>query len=204
VLELQRDLEPGDSAPDAPGEIGDAVTAIRLATCGPVAAGPVLFERLDWRPLGIKPVVPIAGTRPDGEPTRLDVFRGRLAADLFARLALADEDPELGEALDRWELALFQSDATRDEQLRESLTALLGGPDGLWAATMRASVLLGERIEEPRSDRVRRALVEVLMHGERLRLIDALDEAMLGRREPPTGYFARRASSGPAGATVAV
>jgi hypothetical protein len=204
VLELQRDLETAEDAPDAPGEIGDAVTAIRLATCGPVAAGPVLFERLDWRPLGIKAVVPIAATRPDGEPTRLDVFRGRLALDLFARLALADEDPELGEALDRWELALFQSDATREEQLRESLTALLGGADGVWAATMRASVLLAERIEDPGVDSVRRTLVEVLMHGDRLRLVEALDDAMLGRRDPPTGYFARRAASGPAGATVAV
>jgi hypothetical protein len=204
MLELERALDPGHGAPDAPGEIGDAVTAIRLATCGPVAAGPVLFERLDWRPLGIKPVLPIAATRPDGEPTRLDVFRGRLAGDLLARLALADEDPELGEALDRWELALFQSDATREEQLRESLTALLGGADGVWAATMRASVLLAERVEEPSVDTVRRALVEVLMHGDRLRLIDAIDEAMLGRRDPPTGYFARRAASGPAGATVAV
>lgn len=204
LLELERDLEPGEPAPDAPGEIGDAVTAIRLATCGPLAAGPVLFERLDWRPLGIKAVLPISATRPDGESTRLDVFRGRLAADLFERLALADEDPELGEALDRWELALFQSDATRDEQLRESLTALFGGADGLWAATMRASLLLGERIEDPRTDHVRRALVEVLMHGDRLRLIDVLDDAMLGRGRPPTGYFARRAASGPAGATVAV
>ncbi len=204
VLELERELEPGEDAPDAPGEIGDAVTAIRLATCGPVAAGPVLFERLDWRPFGIKPVLPIAATLPDGEPTRLDVFRGRLAADLCSRLALADEDPELGEALDRWELALFQADASREEQLRESLTALLGGADGVWAATMRASVLLGERIEEPRADHVRRALVEVLMHGDRERLIDALDDAMLGRRDPPTGYFARRAASGPAGATVVV
>src|ERR1051326_4386942 len=35
--------------PDAPGELADAVTAIRLATSAPVAAGPVLFERLYWR-----------------------------------------------------------------------------------------------------------------------------------------------------------
>src|SRR2546427_3168711 len=41
-------LAPGSSeAPDAPGELADAVTALRLATAGPIAAGPVLFERLD-------------------------------------------------------------------------------------------------------------------------------------------------------------
>ena len=125
---------------------------------------------------------------------RLDVFRGRLAADLIDRLPLADEDPELGEALDRWELALFQHGPSREEQLRESLTALLGGADGVWAATMRASVLLGERIETPGPEAVRRALVETLMHGDRLRLIEALDEAMLGRRERPAGFYARRAS----------
>jgi hypothetical protein len=191
VLELERELAADDVPPDAAGELSDAVTAIRLATAAATAAGPVLFERLDWRPFGIKPVLPIAAAQPNGEPTRLDPFRGRLAAELLERLALADEDPELGEALDRWELSLFQSGASMEEGLREALTALLGGTDGVWAATMRASVLLGERIDDPGPDVVRRALVEMLMHGDRARLIAVLDEAMLGRREAPAGYFAR-------------
>ncbi len=194
LLELHCELEAGEGAPDASGELGDAVTALRLATCGAIAAGPVLFERLDWRPFGIKPVLPIAAAQPNGDATRLDPFRGRLAGELLERLALADEDPDLGEALDRWELSLFQTGPSREEQLRESLTALLGGADGVWAATMRASVLLGERIEEPRPDTVRRALVETLMHGDRSALIGALDDAMLGLREAPSGYFARVAS----------
>src|SRR5438105_1592482 len=109
VLELERPLARGDAEPpDAPGEVADAVTAIRLAAAAPVAAGPVLFERLDWRPYGVRAVLPIAATQPVGEPTRLDSFRGALAADLRTRLAGADEDPDLGEALDRWELSLFQ------------------------------------------------------------------------------------------------
>ena len=191
VVELQRELPAGETVPDAAGEIGDAVTAVRLATSGAIAAGPVLFERVDWRPFGIKPVLPIAAAQPVGEATRLDPFRGRLAAELLERLPLADEDPDLGEALDRWELSLFQSGPSRDEQLRESLTALLGGTDGVWAATMRASVLLGDRLEEPRPDGVRRALVETLMHGDRPGLVRVLDDAMLGLREAPAGYFAR-------------
>ena len=77
----------------------------------PVAAGPVLFERLDWRPFGIRPVLPIAATQPPGEPTRLDSFRAELARELLARLALADADTALAEALDRWELSLFQTRA---------------------------------------------------------------------------------------------
>src|SRR5207302_2432152 len=105
VLELERPLDPGAiEPPDAPGDLADAVTAIRLATSAPAAAGPVLFERLDWRPYGIRPVLPIAATQPGGEPTRLDSFRAGLAAELLPRLALADTDPDLGEALDRWEL----------------------------------------------------------------------------------------------------
>jgi hypothetical protein len=193
VLELQRELAAGETVPDAAGEIGDAVTAVRLATSGAVAAGPVLFERVDWRPFGIKPMLPIAAAQPDGEATRLDPFRGRLASELLERLPLADEDPELGEALDRWELSLFQSGSSREEQLREALTALLGGMDGVWAATMRASVLLGDRLDEPRPDSVRRAIVETLMHGDRPGLVRALDDAMLGLREAPAGYFARAA-----------
>ena len=191
VIELQRELAAGETAPDAAGEIGDAVTAVRLATSGAIAAGPVLFERVDWRPFGIKPMLPIAAAQPGGEATRLDPFRGRLASELLERLPLADEDPELGEALDRWELSLFQSGPSREEQLREALTALLGGMDGVWAATMRASVLLGERLDEPRPDTVRRAIVETLMHGDRPGLVRVLDDAMLGLREAPAGYFAR-------------
>src|SRR5438270_9723443 len=106
VLELESAL-PGDrEPPDAPGEIADAVTALRLATAGPIAAGPVLFERLDWRPYGIRPVLPIAATAPEAEPTRLDQVRGALAKLLLGRLSLADGDPELGEALDRREPSL--------------------------------------------------------------------------------------------------
>jgi hypothetical protein len=206
AVELERELAPGaEETPDAAGEIADAVTVIRLATQGAVAAGPVLFERLDWRPYGIRPVVPIAGMVPSGEPTRLDPFRGALARDLLERLALCDDDPDLGEALDRWELSLFQGEPFRSEQLRESLTALLGATDGLWAAGLRAGLLLRlkARLEDPGVESVRRAIVEVLVHGDRASLVRWLDDAALGVRPGPVGFFARLAASGPRGATVA-
>ncbi len=209
VLELQRALESGATEPpDAPGELADAVTAIRLATAAPIAAGPVLFERLDWRPYGIRPVLPIASTQPAGEPTRLDSFRASLATELLPKLTLADEDPELGEALDRWELSLFQDGPFQAEQLRESVAALLGGTDGLWAAAVRAAILLGEtpraRAElqdrlsgDPDADVVRRALVATLLHGDRARLVAELDESILGlRAAPATGLQLRKASAG--------
>jgi len=209
VLELQRALESGATEPpDAPGELADAVTAIRLATAAPIAAGPVLFERLDWRPYGIRPVLPIASTQPAGEPTRLDSFRASLATELLPTLTLADEDPELGEALDRWELSLFQDGPFQAEQLRESVAALLGGADGLWAAAVRAAILLGEtpraRAElqdrlsgDPDADVVRRALVATLLHGDRARLVAELDESILGlRAAPATGLQLRKASAG--------
>jgi hypothetical protein len=178
-----------------------------------VAAGPVLFERLDWRPLAIRPVLPIAAAEPAGEPTRLDAFRARLASDLLARLGRAEEDPELAEALDRWELSLFADEPFRSEQLREALVALLGGPDGLWAASVRAAVLLGEtgrdRAEQlgllrglargetagaGAADAVRKAVVETLAHGDRAGLVSSLDDALLGVRPRPAGYFAALAS----------
>ena len=188
VLELERAVEV--DAPDAPGELADAVTALRLATAAPVAAGPVLFERLDWRPYGIRPVLPIAATAPPGEPTRLDPFRASVVEKLRPRLALADEDARLGDALDRWELSLFQDDPFRAEQLRQALDSALGDGEGVWAAAMRGAALLGETAEEradlaerfrsPTADLVRRLLVAVLLHGDRARLLRELDAALLG------------------------
>ncbi len=215
VLELERQLPPGEhELPDAAAEVADAVTAIRLATAGAVAAGPVLFERLDWRPVGVRPVLPVAAARPYGEPARLDPVRGRLAAKLLPRLRLADEDRELGDALDRWELTLFQADPGRAEQLRHALGALLGGADGVWAAAVRACVLVGatgrERAsllaslkglatgaeaDEHAAGAVRRALVETLSHGRRAELIAALDEALLGARPPPLAPLEEQAAA---------
>jgi hypothetical protein len=193
VLELERPLDRGaDEVPDAPGELADTVTALRLATDAPVAAGPVLFERLDWRPYGIRPVLPIAATAPPGEPTRLDPFRASVAEKLRPRLALADDDAQLGDALDRWELSLFQDDPFRAEQLKHALDAALGDGQGMWAASMRAGALLGETAEEranlvqrfqtPTSDLVRRLLAAILLHGNRARLLHELDSALLGLR----------------------
>jgi hypothetical protein len=178
--------------PDAPGELADAVTALRLATDAPLAAGPVLFERLDWRPYGIRPVLPIAATAPPGEPTRIDPFRASVAAKLRPLLAVADDDPQLGDALDRWELSLFQGDPFRGEQLRHALESALGDGGGLWAAGMRAAALLGETAEEraslveqfaePTPDLLRRMLVALLLHGDRTQLLRELDGALLGMR----------------------
>ena len=163
VIELRSALGNGEDVPDAPAEIADAVSAIRLATAAPLAAGPVLFETLDGRPYGIRPVLPIAATQPPGEPTWLDEFRGPLAAELLIRLGLADADTNLAEALDRWELSLFQHEPFRSEQLRSSLGALLGGT---WP--LRASVLLEE--EPERREALHRDLAALGGGAEPLRL----------------------------------
>ena len=197
VLELRQRLETGADAPDAPAELGDAVTALRLATGAPVAAGPMLFERLDWRPFGIRPMRPIAATQPSGEPDRLDGFRGGLSRELLACLQLAEADAALAEAIDRWELSLFQDEPFRSEQLRAALAALLGDT---WA--LRAAVLLGddssarrtlyeslsklergESVQRAAADAARRAFAEALLHGDREQLLRTLDERLLGLQE---------------------
>ena len=200
VLVLARELQADEDAPDAAAELADAVTALRLATGGAIAAGPVVFERLDYRPLRITPILPIAGTQPPGEPIRLDQLRARLAADLRERLTLADTDRRLGEALDRFELSLFSEEPFRTAQVRESLDCLLGEDGGAWASSMRVAVLLAdktrerselvaslqaEKLRRDARDAVRRALVETLLHGDRAGLVAALDETLLGLRPRP-------------------
>ncbi|HSI97705.1 MAG TPA: hypothetical protein VK926_05040 [Gaiellaceae bacterium] len=194
VLELRRDLEAGDEPPDAPAEIADAVSAIRLTTAAALGAGPVLFETLDGRPFGIRPVLPIAATQPPGEPSRLDAFRTPIAVEVLAALGDADGDPELAEALDRWELSLFQNEPFRGEQLRASLHALLGDT---WP--LRCAVLLeedgaareelhghlvalagGEGASPAVVDTARRAIVVALRAGDRRELVHSLDRELLG------------------------
>jgi len=194
VLELQVELDAADELPDAPAEIADAVSAIRLTTAAALAAGPVLFETLDGRPFGIRPVLPIAATQPPGESSRLDAFRTPIAADVLAALGDADGDPELAEALDRWELSLFQNEPFRTEQLRASLGALLGDT---WP--LRCTVLLeedgaareelhghlvalagGEAASPVTLEAVRRALVAILRARDRIELVYDLDRELLG------------------------
>jgi hypothetical protein len=206
VLELTRDLDAGEGEPpDAAGELADAVSALRLATAGAIAAGPVVFERLDFRPLRISPLLPIAATQPRGEATRLDHIRARLTSDLRERLAFADDDRALAEALDRWELSLFAEEPFRTPQIRDAVTALFGGDDGAWAAAMRTAVLLGGDAKERAAllealradhaghavrDALRRALVETLLYGSRSELVRTLDETLLGLRPRPANALA--------------
>ena len=190
VIELECDPGRGPrcQVPDAPDEVGLAVSALRLATPGRSRPGPVLFERLDWRPYGVRPVPPLAAQVPRGEPNRLDPFRGRLAVQLSGRLAEAPRDPDLLEALERWELALFHEGPQRADELREALEALLGcdeggvgGRDARFRAPRRVpprarraarrvrALLDGDGPGAHAEDAVRRALVETLLHGDRAR-----------------------------------
>jgi hypothetical protein len=194
VVEVRRELDAGAAPPDAAAEIADAVSALRLTTMAALAAGPVLFETLDGRPFGIQPVLPIAATQPPGEASRLDSFRAPIAVDVLDALGAADGDPELADALDRWELSLFQAEPFRSEQIRAALTSLLGET---WP--MRCCVLLADdtRAREelhaeltalaagdpatPASvDATRRAVVAVLRSRDRDRLAHELDRELLG------------------------
>jgi len=122
---------------------------------------------------------------------------GRAARDAIRRA--------LVEALDRWELSLFAEEPFRSGQLHDALTALLGGGDGAWAASLRAALLLGEKTAErvellealraehvarAGRDAIRRALVEVLVHGNRAELVRALDETLLGAPPRPATVLA--------------
>jgi hypothetical protein len=194
VVELRCELDASDPPPDAAAEIADATSALRLTTMAAVAAGPVMFETLDGRPFGIQPVLPIAATQPPGEASRLDTFRTPIAVDVLAALGQADGDPELAEALDRWELSLFQSEPFRSEQIRVALQSLLGES---WP--MRACVLLaedarsreelyaeltvlasGDTATPAATDAARRAVVAVLRSRDRDRLARDLDRELLG------------------------
>ena len=199
--------------PDAPALVGLAVSALRLTVPGAIAAGPVVVEFLDGHLYGLRAVPDLAGELPTGEPTRLDSFRGRIAAEVFCRLARTVRDAELLEALDRWELALFHTGPLRADGLQEALVQLLGEEDGAWAAAMRAAALVGETPDErvrlldglialvegngpgaQGEDVLRRALIACLRADSRRELIASLDNTLLGLRARPVAIEHRAAA----------
>ena len=56
------------------------------------------------------------------------------------------------------------------------------------------SLARGEKARSAAADAVRKAVVETLAHGDRSGLIASLDEALIGVRPRPAGYFAALAS----------
>ena len=199
VIELRSALGAGEDVPDAPAEIADAVSAIRLATAAPLAAGPVLFETLDGRPYGIRPVLPIAATQPPGraDPARRVSRAARRASSssgsgLPTRTRISRKHSTVGSCR-----SSSTSRSARSSFVRPS-RALLGGT---WP--LRASVLLEEDPERraalhrdlaalgdgaeatsPAATAVRRALVEALREGDRAGLVDRLDRMLLGLSVP--------------------
>ena len=147
VLELEAELDSqACRVPDAPGEFGRAVSALRLATPGAIAAGPVVFERLDFRPT--------AFARCRRRPRR---FRPVRRLDSTSSVLLSSSSCRRGS---RTRLTSFSRRSTggsspsstraRTDRMscaRRSET-LLGCDEGPWAAAMRAAVLLGETARE--------------------------------------------------------
>lgn len=217
VLELDAELSASaPEVPDAPLLFARAVSVLRLATPGALAAGPPVFQRLDGRPYDIARMPALAAQCPEGEPARIDAFRGRLASSLFERLGDGDLEPDVLEAVERYEIALFNRGPLRADELREALVLLLGSEDGSWAAAMRAAALVGETPDEraellsalrplvegdgagARSeDVVRRAIVESILADSRDSLVSSIDEALLGvRPRVPLADAARAARIG--------
>ena len=212
VLALERELPGGEeSPPDAPGRAGRRRhrAPARHGRAGRRRAGRLRAARP--HPLEVRPLLGIAATEPAGEPTRLDPWRGKLAADLLARLAESEDDAELGEALERWELVAVRvraaplgAAARGARRAARRRGRALGGGDAGGHPRRRArpgarggssAAFARSRAARPldpgAADVLRRAFVEAILHDDRDRLLAALDDALLGLRARPPGYFSR-------------
>ena len=199
VLELERALDARRAEPpDAPAELADAVTAIRLATAAPGRrrAGAVRAARL-------------ASVRdPAGAADRGDAAAGRAdAARLLPRRARARRCSRGSRSPTRTRRSPRRSTAGSSRSSRTSRSApsscagarrparrtTLGAPRRCAARRRRArsaarstpalrSLAAGEQASERAEAAVRRSLVETLRHGDRPTLVRSLDDALLGLR----------------------
>ena len=208
ILELERSLEPGATEPpDAPGSLPTRsprfVSRPRRrspqARCSSSASTGVPTES-----------VPCCRSRRHSPPANRHVstLSARVSRPICYRASRSrTTTPSSARRSTAGSCRCSRTARSRREQLRESLAALLGGSDGLWAAAVRGAILLGDtpraRAElqdrlagDPEADVIRRALVETLMQGDRAQLVASLDESILGLRAPPPSYFAARAAAG--------
>ena len=124
----------------------------------------------------------------------MDAVRAGLARDLLEQFESADDDPDLGEALDRWELSLFQNEPFRSEQLRAAAGALLGetwplrgvlvlGDDDATRERVHKQLVAleqGAEASQAAADAIRRLVVATLRSGDRGELRRNLDRQLLG------------------------
>ena len=154
---------------------------------GAVAAGPVLFETLDGRPFGIRPVLPIAArSRRVNHATRR--LPWRLAGELLVRLACRCRHVPGRGARPLGSLRFLQQEPFRAEQRRGSCrpsSARRGRcAQPFCSRTTRrcaeavagTSLVFGAGGRQPTPCR---ALLETLRHGDRVQLVRELDAELL-------------------------
>ena len=211
VLELEAELDSqACRVPDAPAEFGRAVSALRLATPGAIAAGPVVFERLDWRPYDV---------RPDAGDSRPRCRRGRRPGSTSSARRSSSScrraSPRPPTSCSRrstggssrsstWARTDPTSCARRSRPCSAATRApgrrRCGPPCSSGETAREREELLialralvdGDGPGARAEDAVRRALVETLLEGSREDLVAALDEALLGLRPRPQVHSSSR------------
>jgi hypothetical protein len=143
-LELDLRVRRGERQRDAASLVGHAVTALRLATGGPVGAGPLLFEAVDEAHRSVRALAPLAAVRPLGTAVRLDT-NSLAAARSLATALTRPLPPALVTALGRY--AASVTAAGLHERLAAGLgvlSAVLDGDRvGEHAVSLRVAALLG-------------------------------------------------------------
>jgi hypothetical protein len=132
--------------PDTARRFARAILALRIVFGGPITAGPVLFERVDWAPRAVRALPASVTQTLPGEPVRLDPQRLYLVRALADRMADAEmHGGPVAVALGRWAAASGAAvSVERAAGLAASVEPLLGADGaGHHAVAMRAAALVG-------------------------------------------------------------
>jgi hypothetical protein len=187
-LELDVAMERGSRAedPDAARRFARAVTALRLVFGGAIAAGPCLFERVDWSPRAVTALPASVTIAPVSAATAIEPQRVSLVRALVERLADAEvRGGAVAVAIARWMQARSAIVAAeRAAGMVDALEPLLGSDHaGGYAVAMRAAGLVGASASE------RERVAVALRQAQRLvrpdaplcdveRVADSVDEAV--------------------------
>lgn len=149
ILQFERVVLPNDNeaALDPLLAINQTIAAIRALAGGSICAGPVVWERLDFRALAPRPVLAVAARRCGSLPSKIDATIAKSLPGALRRLS-TDPDGPASQALERYQYAATSQGLSALRAIFDALIDIYADDREVMAAGLRIAVVVGASLPE--------------------------------------------------------